>query len=62
MVITFQVQIDPINPEITVLDRQFSSRELGIMQYEFEEFVRTLKEFGEYTRAEMYVDGEVYRG
>ncbi|MDE1766581.1 MAG: hypothetical protein KGI27_09985 [Thaumarchaeota archaeon] len=66
MVITFQVQIDPLtfygNTWEPNLDKQFTPLELATMKGDLDIFKKTLDDFGEYIRAEMYVDGKVYRG
>ena len=66
MVITFQVQIDPLtfygNTWEPNTNRTFSSKEQAQMKELMESFVSDLDRFNEYLRAEMYVDGKVYHG
>lgn len=67
MVITFQVQIDPLkfhadNTWEPNTDYVFTPLELQTMRGDLDIFVKMLDDFGQYIRSEMYVDGEVYRG
>jgi hypothetical protein len=55
MIVTFQAQIDPINP-----DKKFTENELEAMNGEFMEFLSTLEKYKEYFRGETYVDGKKF--
>ena len=66
MVVTFQIQIDPLtfhdNTWEPNTSKVFTKAELGNMKTTMDDFVDLLDVYGEYIRAEMYVDREVYRG
>jgi len=55
MIITFQVQIDPL------VERDFTRDELNEISGEMNVFCSRLEKFKEYIRCQMCVDGKVWR-
>lgn len=57
MIVTFQVQIDPMNSE-----RKFNEVELDHAKCHLNTFCSALESsFKDFIRAQMYVDGKVYK-
>lgn len=54
MIVTFQVQIDPLN------DKEFPLEVLQEMEGQMNEFCSALEKHREFLRAQMFVDGKAF--